>query len=412
MAGECPLNLRHRPMVSYERKHNEANQEENRDGHDDNISANHGVEGVTDDPKVLEVRRRQIRNFLATLLFSQGVPMLSGGDEFMRTQQGNNNGYCQDNELTWYDWELDEPRRRLLEYTCQIIRLRKEYPTLCRRKFFQGRPLRGSGITDILFLRPDGEPMGEEEWNAGWARSLAIRLNGDAADVVDANGVRLPCVLYEMHIGTFTPGGTFHAAMAELPGLSELGVTTLELMPLGAFPGQFGWGYDGVCLFAPYSEYGRPDDLRALVNAAHRVGLAVILDVGRETRRRAGPRQVTLAVENEPQDTRMIRKESEGGLGLDAAWNDDFHHSAMVAMTARNDAYYTDYEARPQEFISALKWGYLYQGQRYKWQNARRGTPSLDLFGGMDGAVLGEEAVVFGGSGVWGRWDASVGDRR
>jgi isoamylase len=180
-------------LVSYEQKHNKANQDENRDGHDDNISMNHGVEGPSDDPAINQRRHQHVRNLLATLLFSQGVPMLYGGDELQRSQDGNNNAYCQDNEMTWYDWALDEPRQALLDFVCRLTELRSRFPTLRRRKFFQGRPLRGSGVTDIQFLRPDGHAMTEEEWNASWVRTLGIRLDGDAADVVDGQGRRLPC---------------------------------------------------------------------------------------------------------------------------------------------------------------------------------------------------------------------------
>src|SRR5947208_1269134 len=133
-------------LVSYDEKHNEANGEENRDGSDDNLSWNCGVEGPTDDPEVLELRERQKRNFLASLLFSQGVPMLCGGDELGRTQLGNNNAYCQDNEISWYDWELDEGDHALCEFTRHLIDLRKRHPNLRRRKFFQGRTIRGSGV--------------------------------------------------------------------------------------------------------------------------------------------------------------------------------------------------------------------------------------------------------------------------
>jgi isoamylase len=180
-------------LVSYEQKHNEANQDENKDGHDDNISLNHGAEGPTTDPAILQRRYRHVRNLLATLFFSQGVPMLCGGDEVHRTQGGNNNAYCQDNELTWTNWDLDDTRRALLDFVCRLTELRRDYPTLRRRKFFQGRAIRGSDVTDILFLRPDGESMTEEEWNAGWVRTLGMRLDGDAADVVDGQGKRLPC---------------------------------------------------------------------------------------------------------------------------------------------------------------------------------------------------------------------------
>ncbi|HEY8149881.1 MAG TPA: malto-oligosyltrehalose trehalohydrolase [Vicinamibacteria bacterium] len=275
-------------------------------------------------------------------------------------------------------------------------------------------------------------------------------------------GLSLPGqVLYEMHVGTFTTEGTWDAARGELPALRELGVTVVEVMPVADFAGRFGWGYDGVDLFAPTHLYGTPDAMRAFVDEAHRQGMGVILDVvynhlgpegnylpqfseryftdkygtewgqpfnydgedsapvrefivanaaywitefrldglrldatqsmhdaspehvlaaiAREARRAAGERSVILVAENEPQDTRLARPVEEGGYGIDALWNDDFHHSAMVALTGRREAYYTDYRGAPQELVSALKYGYLYQGQRYRWQGKRRGTPTFGL---------------------------------
>ncbi|HEV7500185.1 MAG TPA: malto-oligosyltrehalose trehalohydrolase [Vicinamibacteria bacterium] len=268
-------------------------------------------------------------------------------------------------------------------------------------------------------------------------------------------------VVYEMHIGTFTPEGTWAAAERELPALRELGVTVLEVMPVAEFSGRFGWGYDGVGLFAPTRLYGPPDSFRAFVDAAHAVGLGVILDVvynhlgpdgnylpqfsdryftdkygtewgaplnydgedsapvrefvvsnalywitefhldglrldatqsihdhssehvlaalAREARRAAGARGIILIAENEPQETRLVAPPDQGGYGLDGLWNDDLHHSAMVALTGHNEAYYTDYRGAPQEFVSAAKYGYLYQGQRYRWQGERRGTSSVGL---------------------------------
>ncbi len=271
-------------------------------------------------------------------------------------------------------------------------------------------------------------------------------------------------VLYEMHIGTFTPEGTWEAAARELPELARLGITCLEVMPVAEFPGSFGWGYDGVGLFAPSHLYGTPDDLRRFVDRAHAVGLGVILDVvynhlgpdGNYLKQfsdhyftdrytndwgealnfedpEAGPvrgfyianarswiaeyhfdglrldatqdvqdaspehilaavaravraagealggRSTYLIAENEPQHTRLVRPPERGGYGLDALWNDDFHHTAVVALTGRKEAYYTDYCGTPQELISAVKYGYLYQGQRYSWQEKRRGTSSLHL---------------------------------
>jgi isoamylase len=175
-------------LVSYERKHNDANQEGNRDGHDHNISSNHGVEGQTDDPAIIELRDRQKRNFLATLLCSQGVPMILGGDEIGRSQGGNNNAYCQDNEVSWFDWDLEDRARQLFEFACRAIRLRREHPALRRRRFFQGIEIRGSDIPDITWLRPDGQEMSDDEWSADWARALGFRLGGEALGDVDDQG--------------------------------------------------------------------------------------------------------------------------------------------------------------------------------------------------------------------------------
>ena len=270
-------------------------------------------------------------------------------------------------------------------------------------------------------------------------------------------------VLYEMHIGTFTPEGTWTAAIRELRELAEVGITCLEVMPVAEFPGRFGWGYDGVNLFAPTRLYGPPDDLRRFVDRAHALGLGVILDVvynhlgpdgnylgqfaqsyftdkhktdwgkainfddngsagvreyylanaaywideyhldglrldatqniydsapprshilteiGRAARAAAKGRSVIVVNENEPQHSELVRPIERGGYGLDALWNDDFHHSALVALSGRSEAYYTDYRGDPQELISAVKYGYLYQGQWYSWQDLSRGHPGLDL---------------------------------
>ncbi len=175
-------------LVSYDHKHNEANGEENRDGHDDNISCNHGAEGPTDDPAILELRERQKRNFLALLLASQGVPMLCGGDEIGRTQHGNNNAYCQDNELSWFDWDLDTRRQALLDFTRRLIRVRRDHPNLRRRKFFQDRKIRGGHEKDIMWLASTGLEMSDEEWNSGWLRVLGLRLGGEMLDMVDEFG--------------------------------------------------------------------------------------------------------------------------------------------------------------------------------------------------------------------------------
>lgn len=283
------------------------------------------------------------------------------------------------------------------------------------------------------------------EWSDGGWRGVAIEGQ----------------VFYEMHIGTFTPEGSWAAAARQLPELRDAGITVLEVMPVADFSGRFGWGYDGVDLFAPTRLYGQPDDFRAFVNEAHRVGLAVILDVvynhvgpdgaffksfarayftdryenewgepinfdgpasgsvreffianarywieeyhldglrldatqqmfdsspehvitaiARAAREAAGERSIVLVGENESQMCRLAQPAEEGGYGLDALWNDDYHHSAVVAMTGHNEAYYTDYLGTAQEFVSLAKYGYLYQGQRYAWQKKARGTPSWSL---------------------------------
>jgi len=176
-------------LVSYNEKHNCANGEENRDGTNENYSWNLGVEGPTDDPVVNELRERQKRNFLATLLISQGVPMICGGDEIDRDQHGNNNAYCQDNELSWYDWNLTDRRKALLRFTTRLVELRKKHPNLRRRKFFQDRVIRGSVVKDIVWLRPDGEEMTDEEWNSGWVRCIGMMLNGQTIGDVDEHGM-------------------------------------------------------------------------------------------------------------------------------------------------------------------------------------------------------------------------------
>lgn len=280
-------------------------------------------------------------------------------------------------------------------------------------------------------------------------------------------GVSLPGqVIYEMHVGTFTRPGNWDGAAGELAELAALGITVIEVMPVSDFPGRFGWGYDGVNLFAPTRLYGRPDDFRRFVDAAHAAGIGVILDVvynhlgpannylkefspkyftdqyqtewgepinfdgpdsgpvrdffisnaeywieefhldglrldatqniydssaehilaaiTRRVRKAAGARSTLIVGENEPQDVALLRPIEDGGCGLDALWNDDFHHTAMVALTGHNEAYYSDYLGTPQEFISSVKRGFLYQGQGYLWQGKRRGTPT----GGMSPAAF------------------------
>lgn len=268
-------------------------------------------------------------------------------------------------------------------------------------------------------------------------------------------------VIYELHVGTFTEEGSWYAATRELRNLAELGVTVIELLPVADFVGRFGWGYDGVSLFAPTRLYGTPDDMRRFVDQAHANGLGVILDtvynhfgpdgnmlaefsasyasrrhstdwgpavnfddegsgpvrdyfianagywieefhldglridatqniydesrehiiaaIVRRAREAGKGRDIYIIAENEPQQVRLVEGPEQGGYGADALWNDDFHHSAMVAMTGRNEAYYSDYLGSPQELVSAAKRGYLYQGQRYLWQRRRRGTPTFDI---------------------------------
>ena len=175
-------------LVSYNAKHNESNGEESRDGSDHNLSWNCGVEGPTEDAAVLALRERQRRNFLATLLVSQGVPMLCGGDELGRTQRGNNNAYCHDDDLSWFDWQLDRRRRDLLQFTQHLIALRRRHPVLRRRQFFFGRRIRGSELKDLTWFRPDGREMADEDWNNPHARCLGLRLSGDAIDELTAQG--------------------------------------------------------------------------------------------------------------------------------------------------------------------------------------------------------------------------------
>ena len=178
-------------LVSYNEKHNEANGEGNQDGHNENLSWNCGVEGPTNDPAVLALRARQLRNFFATLFLAQGVPMLLAGDEIGRTQEGNNNAYCQDNEISWIDWNVDRTQLELLEFARRLIRLYQEHPVLHRRKFFQGRRIRGSEVKDLTWFRPDGKEMTDEDWNNPFARSLGLRLAGDAIEDVDERGNRI-----------------------------------------------------------------------------------------------------------------------------------------------------------------------------------------------------------------------------
>lgn len=184
-------------LVSYNDKHNDANGEGNNDGDNNNHSWNHGVEGPTDDPAIKELRNRQKRNFLSTLLLSQGIPMICAGDTNGRTQHGNNNAYCQDNEISWFDWSMDAEKRSLMDFSRKLIELRRTHPNLHRRKFFQDRRIdpdaperevNGGREEDILWIRPDGKEMTQDEWHAGWVRCLGLLLNGRTLDDVNAFG--------------------------------------------------------------------------------------------------------------------------------------------------------------------------------------------------------------------------------
>lgn len=176
-------------LVSYNEKHNEANGEDNQDGESHNRSWNCGFEGPTDDPAINSLREKQKRNMLTTLFLSQGVPMLVAGDEFGRTQQGNNNAYCQDNEISWLDWtKMDESQ---LDFTRKLIRLRREHPVFCRRKWFQGLPIRGTAVEDIVWFLPDASEMDDHHWQEDHARSLAVYLNGQGIRSVDSDGKKI-----------------------------------------------------------------------------------------------------------------------------------------------------------------------------------------------------------------------------
>jgi glycogen operon protein len=178
-------------LVSYEEKHNEANGEDNRDGESHNESMNFGVEGPTDDAAILAAREQQKRNFLATLILSQGVPMLLGGDEMGRTQKGNNNAYAQDNPISWFDWSQTDASRQLLAFTRGLIAFFRQHPVLRRRRFFQGRRIRGSSVKDLTWYGPTGHEMTDEQWGAADALTIGLRMAGDAIDERGPRGERI-----------------------------------------------------------------------------------------------------------------------------------------------------------------------------------------------------------------------------
>jgi isoamylase len=234
-------------LVSYNDKHNEANGEENRDGSSNNLSWNHGAEGPTADPAVNHLRDQQKRNLISTLLLSQGVPMLLAGDEVGRTQQGNNNAYCQDNEINWVDWYWDDSRWTLLNFVKRIIRLRKEHPIFRRRHFFHGVTVGDKGRKDIAWLAPDGHEMTTEEWEKEYARSLGAWLHGEALPETDERGRPLTdssfLILFNAHDGVIDfklPGENEGSSWrTEIDTSSEDGTPPAErLAPAGTYPLQ------------------------------------------------------------------------------------------------------------------------------------------------------------------------------
>lgn len=332
--------------------------------------------------------------------------------------------------------------------------------------YFSG-PVRDASVGSLYLLRLDGGrsyPDPASRFQPAGPHGPSQVVDATRYPWTDAswNGVALPGqVIYELHVGTFTTGGTFRAAIEQLPHLADTGITVVEIMPVAEFPGRFGWGYDGVDLYAPTHLYGVPDDFRAFVDAAHAAGIGVILDVVynhlgpdgcylrefsdwyfsrrhktewgdalnfdeehsapvreyvltnvaywieefhldglrldatqqifddserhiladiTDTVRRAARGRHTIVVgENEPQEAKLLCPTDAGGYGLDAVWNDDFHHAARVALTGRDEAYYSGYRGSAQELVSAAKYGFLYQGVWYAWQHKRRGTPARDM---------------------------------
>jgi isoamylase len=204
-------------LVSYNEKHNEANGDNNQDGENNNLSWNSGVEGPTDDPKIDMLRRKQRRNFLTTLFLSQGVPMLLGGDEFGRTQKGNNNAYCHDNEISWFNWARDEKQNQLFVFTKGLIQLRKNHPVFQRPKFFQGRRIRGSEIKDVMWFNPGGNEMSDEEWESPFVRCLGMLLSGDTIDVLSFESERIRDETFLLLINTH-----YEATPFVLPGEEKI----------------------------------------------------------------------------------------------------------------------------------------------------------------------------------------------
>jgi glycogen operon protein len=215
-------------LVSYNEKHNEPNGENNQDGANDNNSWNMGAEGPTDNQDIITARERQKRNLLATLLLSQGVPMLFGGDEISRTQQGNNNAYCQDNEISWFQWNLDDRQKSLRDFTQRLIAFRKEHPSFRRRKFYQGRAVHNTAEKDIAWFRTDGQEMTEAEWTAGWVRSFAVMLNGNTLEELDEVGRRVVDDSFLVLFNAHHENVTYTLPGAPLGGRWQLILNTCE----------------------------------------------------------------------------------------------------------------------------------------------------------------------------------------
>jgi glycogen operon protein len=215
-------------LVSYEGKHNEANLEDNRDGTDDNRSWNCGVEGPTDDSAVTALRDRQVRNFLTTLMLSQGVPMLLGGDEIARTQHGNNNAYCQDNELSWFDWELGERQLGLLEFTQRLIRLRVEHPAFRRTQFLTGETGLGSGLPDSWWFRTDGRKMTRRDWTNGELRTIGLFLNGNEIPSRTPDGDQIDDDSFVVLLNSQSEAVTFLLPPRRFGTRWQLDLTTVE----------------------------------------------------------------------------------------------------------------------------------------------------------------------------------------
>ncbi|HEY0058501.1 MAG TPA: glycogen debranching enzyme GlgX, partial [Flavisolibacter sp.] len=213
-------------MVSYNDKHNEANGEESRDGEDHNRSYNFGVEGPTEDPEINAQRKRQQRNLLTTLFLSQGVPMLVAGDELSRTQHGNNNAYCQDNELSWINWERAD--EELLDFTRMLIHFYKTHPVFSRRRWFKGLPIKGVGLEDIAWFAADGTEMSEENWNQDFAKSLGVYLNGKGIRSVDEKGATIVDDSFYIIFNAFEGQMSFKLPTAKFGSVWEKVIDTNE----------------------------------------------------------------------------------------------------------------------------------------------------------------------------------------